>query len=31
LNNGNISATAEMLKINRSAFHKMLKELGLHN
>ncbi len=31
LNNGNISATAEKLKINRSAFHKMLKELDLHN
>ena len=31
LNKGNISATAEKLNINRSAFHKMLKELDLHN
>jgi len=27
LNNGNISATAKLLKLNRSAFHKMLNEL----
>ena len=29
LNNGNISATAEILGINRSAFHKMLKKIGI--
>ena len=28
-NNGNITANASKLQINRSAFHKMLKELGV--
>ncbi len=31
LNNGNISATAKKLQINRSALHKMLKELEENN